>query len=146
MPKLCACSVSVPRGEILLSILFSPSGRQTSSSQWSLPSPETDCVVYCNIIILYYYIALLLDYTCLCCCRPTNSLFVHYSQCCGFTFTSRSNRVVRVHLIRYFTFCCSIYVQNGLDNTPFKSLNIQKQDVMCLACANFLVTTISTIT
>ena len=72
LPKLCACSVSGPRVEILLSILFSPRGRQTSSSQWSLPSPETDCVVYyCNIIILYYYIitllhALLLDYTCLC--------------------------------------------------------------------------------
>ena len=27
-----------------------------------------------------------------------------------------------------------------------KYLNIQKQDVMCLACANFLVTAISTIT
>ena len=72
LPKLCACSVSDPRVDILLSILFSPRGRQTSSSQWSLPSPETDCVVYyCNIIILYYYIitllhALLLDYTCLC--------------------------------------------------------------------------------
>ena len=108
--------------------LFSPSGARQAAVSGRCPAQKLIvCVVYCNIIILYYYIALLLDYT------------------CSFIFISRNNKEC---VCSFQPLSISMYFQNEkmLDNMPYKILNIQKQDVMCLACANFLVTAISTIT
>ena len=129
---MCLLSLS-PGGGAVETLSLLPERRQTSSSQWSLPSPETDCVVYCNIIILYYYIALLLDYTCSFIFISRNNKECVYSRCCDFIFIyihtsqiKRNNRVLfifnqldKIHVLRFVQHPSTKKVP---DNMPFKSL------------------------
>ena len=89
--KLCACSASVPGVEQWRPSLFSPSGARQAVSGRCPAQKLIVCCVYCNIIILYYYIALLLDYTCSFIFISRNNKECVYSRCCDFIFIYFTN-------------------------------------------------------